>query len=82
MGKLGHVIIVIAIVSACYLIMLVVIPVVNDLIVTANATMTADTANLSAYPGAQNFMIASPWILLWVPGTIGLVVVVLILKGG
>jgi len=80
MSKLGAVIIVIVMVAACYLLMLVVIPVANDLIVTANTTMTASVDNLTAYPGAQDFLISIPWILWFVPATIGAIIIVLLLR--
>lgn len=80
MNKLGAVLIVIAVVATCYLILLVVMPVVNDIIITANATMTTDVDDLSAYPGAQDVMVSAPWWLFFVPGTIGMIVIVAILK--
>lgn len=81
MNKLGSVLIVIAVIAACYLIILVTIPnIVVPMIESANATMTADVDNLTAYPGSQDLMISTPWILLWVPGVIGMIVIVLILR--
>ena len=79
MNKIGRVFVVIGLVVACYLVLLVTMPVLNTLIVSANATMTA-SSNLTSYPGAVEFMIASPWILWWVPGSIGIAVIVIILR--
>lgn len=80
MNKLGAVVIVIVMVAACYLIMLVVIPdVVVPLIESANETMTA-SSNMSDYPGSQSFLVSTPWILFFVPGTIGIIVITLILR--
>lgn len=80
MNKLGAVLIVIGIVIACYLILLVVIPsVVVDMVETANATMTA-SSNLTNYPGTQGFLLSTPLILFFVPGGIGMIVIVIILR--
>lgn len=79
MGKIGHVIIVVAMVVAVYLLMLVVMPVVVDMSLTANSTMNA-SSNMSLYPGASPALIASPWVLWFVPGVIGMIAIVVILK--
>lgn len=79
MNKIGQVIIVIALVSACYLIILVTMGVVVGLAETANATMTA-SSNLTNYPGAAEAVLAAPWVLWFVPGVIGMVAIVVIMK--
>lgn len=79
MKKIGHVAIVIGIVFFVYLIMLVVMPVVVDMSLSANAAMSA-SSNMAAYPGGSEIVVAAPWILWFVPGGIGIIVIVIILK--
>lgn len=78
MNKLGAVLIVIGVMIACYLFLLVVMPVITGIISTANATVSAQTwAN---HPGSQGFLQSTPWIMFFVPGTIGIIVIVMILR--
>ena len=79
MQKLVWIAIVVALVSACYLIMLITMPLVSDLAATANSTMNA-TSNMSLYPGTSEALMASPWILWFIPGAIGIGVIIVILK--
>lgn len=79
MNKLGAVIIIIGVVIGCYLILLVTQTVVVNLVESANATITA-SSNLTNYPGTQGFLLSTPWIMWFVPGVIGIVVIVIILK--
>ena len=79
MNKLGAIIIVVGVVMFCYLVILVVMPVLTDAVSTANTTIAA-SANLTDYPGTQGFLLSTPWILFWVPGVIGMILVVIILK--
>ena len=80
MKKLGAVIIIIVVVAICYVTMLVYMPVINTMVQTGNATITASGANLTNMPGSQSGLIAAPWILWWVPGVIGMAFIVIILK--
>lgn len=79
MNKIGAVAIVIFVVIVCYLILLVAMPIVADLASTANATITA-SSNLTMYPGTQGFLLSTPWIMFFVPGVIGMVAIIIILK--
>lgn len=79
MNKIGHVLIVIGLVIAAYLILMVTMGTVVDLAETANTTITA-SSNLTLYPGASEGLIAAPWVLWWVPGTIGMIAIVIILR--
>lgn len=79
MGKISAVIVVVVMVIAVYLLMLVVMPVVVDMSLTANSTMNA-TSNMSLYPGTSGAMVSAPWVLWFVPGVIGMIAVVVILK--
>jgi len=62
-----------------YLAMLIIMPFVSDMASTANVTMAA-SSNLTNYPGSAEAVLAAPWILWWVPGVIGMVLVVIVLK--
>lgn len=79
MNKIGAIIITIGAVTMAYLILLVVMPFLTDVVATANATMNA-TSNMSLYPGTSAGIISVPWILFFVPGSIGMIVIVMILR--
>ena len=79
MSKIGHVMIVVGVVAVAYLLLLVVMPVLADFASTANTTMAA-SSNMSNYPGMQEATLSTPWIMFFVPGVIGMVVIVVILK--
>ena len=79
MNKIFQVIIVASMVIAVYLLMLVAMPIVVDMSLTANSTMNA-SVNMSQFPGTSEAVVASPWVLWFVPGVIGMIVVVIILK--
>ena len=79
MNKLGAVLIIIGITIFLYLILLVVMPVVVDMVSTANATIVA-SSDLSDYPGTQGFLESTPWILFFVPGSICMIIIVIILR--
>lgn len=80
MSKVGQVIVVVVFVSIVYLAMLVIMPIVSDFSISANATITASGANITAHPGSTSFLLSIPWILWFIPGSIGIAVVVVILK--
>ena len=81
MNKIGAVIIVVGVVAAAYLFLLVVMPVFTDIVSTANVTMTEATANFTdVYPGTSEFMVSTPWIMFFVPGVIGIILIVMILR--
>ena len=79
MNKIGAVAIVIGLTFFLYLIVLVVMPVLTDLISTANATVTAES-NWANYPGSQGAFLSIPWVLWFVPGTICMIIIVMILR--
>lgn len=79
MGKVGQVAIVVGMTIAVYLFILVIMPIMNSLASTANATMTA-SSNLSNYPGAASGLIAAPWGLFFAPAIISGAVIVGILR--
>lgn len=79
-NKFGQVAIVVGIMGILYLLLLVVMPVLTDIASTANVTAHVTRNASSVYPGSTSFLLASPWILWWAPGVIGMIVVVIILK--
>ncbi len=79
MNKLGAVIAVLALTVAVYMIMLVTMGVFTNLVESANATITA-SSNLTDYPGSQGFLVATPWIVWFVPAIISIAVIIGILK--
>lgn len=79
MNKYGYVAMVVGITIISYLIMLIVIPFLNDVASTANTTMAA-SSNLSNYPGAAEGILAAPLWLMFVPGGICLAAIVHILR--
>ena len=79
MGKIWQVILIVSGVSMLYLLMLVIMPVVSSLASTANTTAAA-SVNVSLQPGSTSFLLSIPWICWWIPGTIGGIAVVAVLK--
>ena len=80
MRQLGYVLIVIVMVALCYVTMLVYMPVINTMVQTANATITASGANLTAMPGSTSFLISTPWLMWFAPAVIGMIAVCIILR--
>lgn len=79
MNKVGPVAIVVGMIIAAYLLLLVVMPVLVDFSIAANTTAAA-SSDMSRMPGASETLIAAPWVLLFVPAGIGMIVIVVILK--
>lgn len=80
MNKAGGIAAVIAGVLFLYLFLLVIIPyIVAPLALTANTTMDA-SSNMSLYPGTSGMLMSASWILFFVPGVIGIVLVVVIMR--
>ena len=79
MHKIGRIAIVVVMVIAVYLFMLVVMPTIVDIVSSANSTMDA-SSNMSMYPGTSPAVLATPWFLWFVPGVVGMIAVVVILK--
>ncbi len=79
MGKIGQVIIVLVGVIILYLLLMPIMPILTEFASTSNTTMAA-TSNLTNYPGAAEGVLMAPWLLWFVPGTIGMVLIVVILK--
>lgn len=81
MSKFIKIIWVIVGIGLCYLLMLITIPFLADTANTVNTSMAA-TTNMSNFPGASGALVAAPWVLWFAPGTIGIALVVIILRSG
>ena len=79
MNKIGAVITVVGIVFILYLILLVVVPWLSDITVSVNSTLDS-TSNMSLYPGTSDFLLSTPWIMFFVPGAIGIALIIVILR--
>ena len=79
MNKLGAILFTIIMVSICYLFLLVVMPFLSDIASTTNISLEA-SHNMSLYPGTAPAVLSTPWVLWFVPGFIGIVAVILILR--
>lgn len=79
MSKIGQVMIVVGAVIGLYLVLLIVMPILSDMASTANTTIAA-TSNITNYPGTTSFLLSTPWILFFAPGTIGMIAIIIILR--
>lgn len=79
MKKVGWVIVVWIGVIISYVILTAAMPAVNSLVQTANTTMAA-ASNMTNYPGTQDAILTAPLWLYFLPGGIGLVLTIIILK--
>jgi len=77
--KLGYSVILWVFVAISYLVITVIMPAVNSIVSTANATLVA-TSNMSNYPGLQPGIETSPLWLYFIPALVGVVIQVIILK--
>lgn len=79
MNKFGAVVVVVFVIIIVYLILLVIMPILTSTALTANTTMNA-TSNMSLYPGTSGFLMSIPWIVFFVPGVIGIAIIVALLR--
>ena len=80
MNKIGAVIVITFVVILAYFFLLVIIPnIVAPMALSANTAMDA-SSNMSFYPGTSGFLMSTPWILFFVPGVIGIALIVGILR--
>lgn len=77
MNKIGWVAIIVALTAVSYLILMLVMPILVGVTTTVNATLAPTSAN---HPGAVEVIVATPWLMWWVPGVIGMILIVGILK--
>ena len=80
-SKVGAVIVVVIMVSLCYLIMLVVIPFLSDITLSVNSTLASSHNMSGEYPGTSGMLLSIPWLLFFTPAVIGIGLIVVILRG-
>ena len=81
MNKIASVAVVVVANIVLYLVLIATMPIISDAASTANTTMAA-TSNMSNYPGVGAGVLATPWLLFFVPGVIGIALIIIILKKG
>ena len=79
MGKLGTLAWIIGLVIIVNLLLLITVPFLADIAVSTNATLNAST-NMSQYPGTSGFLLATPWILYFIPNVAGIIAVIVVLR--
>ena len=77
--KMVKVFAILAAVFVAYLFIIIVVPWLADITVTANTTIAA-SSNMSNYPGLSGAILGTPLFLFFVPGVIGIILVILVLK--
>jgi len=79
MHKIGMLLTTIVIIIILNLILVIMVPFLADITVTVNTTLNA-SSNMSLYPGTSGFLLATPWIMYFIPNVIGVIVVIMILR--
>ena len=79
MGKLGTLAWIIGLVIIVNLLLLITVPFLADITVSTNLTLNA-TSNMSQYPGTSGFLLATPWILYFIPNVAGIIAVIVVLR--
>lgn len=78
-NKIKQVIFIIAGVVLVYVFLTIIIPILADFAGTANATITA-SSNFTDYPGTQAVLVGAPFWIYFIPGIVGIVAIVFVLK--
>ena len=79
MSKMGTLAWIIGLVIIVNLLLLITVPFLADIAVSTNATLNAST-NMSQYPGTSGFLLATPWILYFIPNVAGIIAVIVVLR--
>ncbi|KKM93236.1 hypothetical protein LCGC14_1210430 [marine sediment metagenome] len=79
MSKLGTLAWIIGLVIIVNLLLLITVPFLADITVSTNLTLNA-TSNMSQYPGTSGFLLATPWILYFIPNVAGIIAVIVVLR--
>lgn len=80
MSKAKAIVVLIVLVTIGMIMNLVTVPFLHEMAVSTNATLATST-NMTNYPGTSEMLLATPWLLYLAYPFIGLICVVLILKG-
>lgn len=67
-------------IGALYAIMAVAIKFLADTSVSVNADLAA-SSNMAQYPGTSDFLLSSPWVLYFIPAVLGIIWIIIILRG-
>lgn len=79
MNKIGQVAVVVGLVLMVYVILLVTVPFLSTIAVDVSTNMSIDHP-VAQYPGAVEGLLMAPWLLFFVPGCIGLIAIIVILR--
>ena len=79
MGKIKSVFFICIGVAACYLLLTAFMPVITGVVETSSANISANP-NLDQYVGAKEGLDIMPWVLYLLPGAIGTIAVVIVLR--
>jgi len=77
MNKFGALLIIIGGVVFAYIILTAIQGAIVGIVSSANASITANVSNM---PGAQEGLLAMPWVVYFIPAIAGIVAVVWILR--
>lgn len=66
-------------VAVCYLFLTAFMPVITGVVETSSANISANP-NLDQYVGAKEGLDIMPWVLYLLPGAIGIIALVVVLK--
>ena len=79
MNKIKILIGIVGLVIFVNLFLLITVPFLADITVSTNLSLNA-TSNMSQYPGTSGFLLATPWILYFIPNVIGIIAVIVVLR--
>jgi len=79
--KVGEVFLICVFITFAYMLLILFQPITNSFVQSANATISA-SSNWSNYAGAQEVLVGWPFWLWMIPGALGVICTVLVLKGG
>jgi len=79
MNKIKSVFFICAGVAVCYLLLTAFMPVITDVVEISSANISANP-NLDQYVGAKEGLDIMPWVLYLLPGTIGIIALVIALR--
>ena len=77
MNKIGWVAVIVVLTAISYLVIMLVMPILVGVTTTVNATLAPTSAN---HPGTVEVIVATPWVMWWVPGVISMALIAGILK--
>jgi len=79
MEKIKTIGVIFILVGIVNLLLLITIPFLSDITVSTNLTLNA-TSNMSQYPGTSGFLLATPWILYFIPNVAGIIAIIIVLR--